>query len=175
VLELEPAMTALLRRFRDTRMTGSRVRVHGNFQLSELLYTGSDFVIIDFGGDSTRHFNERRTERSVLWDVVSMRGSLRHAAHSASFGSVPGVNPRAGDLATRQGAELWSRHAGEAFFEAYLAALDCPELLPQTPEQMGALMSTLTLQRELGQADRHMADTNRLVIALRGLAACLHS
>ena len=175
VLELEPAMTAVLRRFRDTRMTGSRIRVHGNFQLSELLYTGADFVIIDFGGDSTRHFNERRTERSVLWDVVSMRCSMRHAAHSASFGNVPGVNPSAGDQTTRQGAELWSRHAGEAFLGAYLAALDCPELLPQTAEQMGTLMSTLTLQRELSLADRHMADANRLAIALRGLAACLHS
>jgi maltose alpha-D-glucosyltransferase/alpha-amylase len=150
---LEPAIGRLLRRFRDTKMAGSRMRVHGNYHLGELLYTGTDFAVIDFEGDPSRRLNERRSERSVLWDVVSMLCSLHHAAHSASFGNVPGVNPGAANESTLQRADFWSLQAGEKFLSGYFATLDSPELLPQSPEHTQTLMKVLTLQRQLMLAE----------------------
>ena len=32
------------------RLTGLQIRTHGDYHLEQLLYTGKDFVIIDFDG-----------------------------------------------------------------------------------------------------------------------------
>ena len=59
-LLIEEAIRARLRLFRDLKMTGARIRLHGNYNLRDVLYTGKDFAIIDFEGDPTRHLTERR-------------------------------------------------------------------------------------------------------------------
>ena len=38
------------------RLTGLRIRTHGDYHLEQLLYTGKDFVIIDFDGPPTRRW-----------------------------------------------------------------------------------------------------------------------
>ena len=59
-----------------------------------MLYTGKDFVIIDFEGDPARPLSERRIKRSPLQDVAGMIDSFYHASHGVLFGEAPGVIPK---------------------------------------------------------------------------------
>ena len=52
--------------------------------LGQLLFTGKDFVIIDFEGEPARSLAERRGKRSALVDVAGMLRSLHYAAIVAS-------------------------------------------------------------------------------------------
>ena len=47
VLELEPRIASTLRAFLGRRLTTTRIRVHGDYHLGQVLYTGHDSVIID--------------------------------------------------------------------------------------------------------------------------------
>ncbi len=79
----------LLQRFRavlDPAFLGHRIRCHGDCHLGQLLFTGKDFVIADFEGDSARPLGERRVKRSPLLDVASMVRSLDYAVQSVLLG-----------------------------------------------------------------------------------------
>ncbi len=44
VLERQPAIRERLRYFRDQRFSATRIRIHGDYHLGQVLYTGKDFV-----------------------------------------------------------------------------------------------------------------------------------
>ena len=69
----KPAIRDQLRFLRDQRIDASRIRIHGDYHLAQALYTGKDFVLIDFEGDLARPLSERRIKRSPL------RGCRGHA------------------------------------------------------------------------------------------------
>ena len=95
---------SILNRFRavlDSSLSSLRIRCHGDYHLAQLLYTGKDFVVIDFEGDTNRPIGGRRMKRSPLRDVASMIRSFDYAAQSVllgvtnSHGTPPGmIRPR---------------------------------------------------------------------------------
>ena len=60
----------LLERFRGLlkqKIAARRIRCHGDYHLGQVLYTGKDFLIIDFEGEPQRSLAARRIKRSALW------------------------------------------------------------------------------------------------------------
>src|SRR5258707_10215674 len=85
-----------------------RIRIHGDYHLGQVLYTGSDFVIIDFEGEPARPLAERRVKRSPLQDVAGMLRSFHYAAFS--FQLAPSEEMAASEMNNydvRTWAERW--------------------------------------------------------------------
>jgi maltose alpha-D-glucosyltransferase/alpha-amylase len=168
-LSLEEGIRRRLRLFRDSKMTGSRIRQHGNYHLGEILYTGKDFVIIDFEGEPNRHLTERRIKRPAFWDVASMLSSFHDAAHAARLGQVPGIIPRPDDSTSfRRWAEFWCRWVGATFLKGYLATMGPTPLLPQTEEELGTLLNVLCLEKVISQVDQYQRPDD-LIVPLMGI------
>jgi maltose alpha-D-glucosyltransferase/alpha-amylase len=128
LLALEGNVRDQLRAFRDTALNVQRIRVHGNYNLNEVLYTGKDFVITDFEGDVSRSMSERRAKRPALYDVASMLVSFHDAAHAARRGQAPGQKPSGVDPAAMgMWADCWYRWAGAAFAKGYRDAVGADE------------------------------------------------
>jgi maltose alpha-D-glucosyltransferase / alpha-amylase len=160
ILEKDTIVREKLRYLRDNRIHALRIRVHGHLHLGEALYTGKDFVIVDFEGDPARPLSERRIKRSPLQDVAGMLDSFYHAAHAVLFGEAPGVIPQPETLgALERWAEEWYRAVSAEFLAAYTATPGVAALLPRKPEQVRALLSIFLLDRALHKLGYALAHT----------------
>jgi maltose alpha-D-glucosyltransferase/alpha-amylase len=153
-----------------------RTRCHGDYHLGQVLYTGKDFVIIDFEGEPARPLGERRLKRSPLSDVAGMIRSFDYAAHAALLGQAPTVI-RPEDLPIlEQWARLWYVWVSAAFLTSYLAVMEESELLPSSREELTAMLDTYLLEKavyELGYELNNRPDWVR--VPLRGILQLVES
>src|SRR5256712_3851168 len=85
VLELDARIAYMLKAFLARRLNTTRIRVHGDYHLGQVLYTGYDFVIIDFEGEPTRTLYERRLKRLAMRDMAGKLRSVSYACPAATF------------------------------------------------------------------------------------------
>jgi maltose alpha-D-glucosyltransferase/alpha-amylase len=111
-----------------------------------VLYTGHDFVIIDFEGEPTRTLYERRLKRLAMRDVAGMLRSFDYAAHVAQRSDQidAAALPR-----LRNWGDFWSTCVSAAFLKSYLATAGKASFVPQTPEDLDLQLTTMLLEKAL--------------------------
>jgi maltose alpha-D-glucosyltransferase/alpha-amylase len=135
---------------RDQRISGSRIRVHGDYQLGNIMFTGSDVIIRNFDGPAGRPLSERRIKRSALRDVASMIRSLHYAAHAVSFGHVPGVvKGREQAARTERWGEHWHEWVSAMFLQGYLESSRGMDFLPRTDIEQQILLRAHLIEKAL--------------------------
>jgi maltose alpha-D-glucosyltransferase/alpha-amylase len=158
-------------------MTGQRIRSHGDLNLRQVLFTGKDFVIIDFEGDPSRAYGERRIKRSPLRDLASMLRSLQYASYAVLFGRVPGVTPKPEAAAALEGwASFWAAWAGAALLSGYLPAIAPSGVVPVSPEEQRVLLDAYVLERAISETVVELTyRPDWVIIPLRGIRNILGS
>jgi maltose alpha-D-glucosyltransferase/alpha-amylase len=163
-----------LRRFQlllGKQLSGMRIRCHGDYHLGQVLFTGKDFVIIDFEGEPTKPLSQRRLKRSPLIDVAGMLRSFNYAADTALFNEqARGSVPPEGVPLLEQWSRVWDSWVGAAFLREYLRTVGDSPILPQTGEELSLLLNVLLLEKALYEVNYEL--NNRpdwLRIPLRGV------
>ncbi len=145
----------LLQRFRavvDRRLTGRRIRYHGDFHLGQVLNTGKDFVIIDFEGEPGRSLADRRVKRSPLRDVAGMVRSFEYATHAGLRDQVErGLVERDSDgyHELARWGRLWCSWVTAAYLRSYLELACSGTFLPETDDELGLLLELYVLEKAL--------------------------
>jgi len=126
------------------RLTGMQIRTHGDYHLEQVLYTGKDFVIIDFDGPPSETLVERRRRHNCLRDVGGMIRSFHYAAFTALLESAV---VRAEDRSiAAPWADAWYRWVSAAFLRSYLAVTAGAPFLPG-PEDLELILVAHVLQK----------------------------
>jgi maltose alpha-D-glucosyltransferase/alpha-amylase len=148
VLEHERDVRQRFRAIRDRRITALRTRTHGDYHLGQVLYTGKDFIIIDFEGEPARPISVRRLKQSPLRDIAGMLRSFHYAVNSTLIEQTTDVRPE--DLtALAPWTRLWYLWVGAAFLKAYFAVASQGAFLPQTQEELQVLLDAYLLEKAL--------------------------
>ncbi len=150
VLNRESELRTRLLALRDTRMSGTRIRNHGDYHLSNVLFAGSDWVLTNFEGDATRPLSERRIKRSALRDVATMLRSFHYVSHAALFGDVPGIVPsREAHPPLEKWARVWYRWVSAVFLKEYLQTSAAAPFLPTQADEIRILLGAYMIERAL--------------------------
>lgn len=71
--------------FDETRLNSSRIRIHGDFHLGQVLLSDEDFVFLDFEGEPEATIRDRKVKHSPLKDVAGMIRSFHYAVFATIF------------------------------------------------------------------------------------------
>lgn len=147
VLDQEPALLDRLGIFAQTPLSAMRIRCHGDYHLGQVLYTGSDFVIIDFEGEPARPLAERRTKSLPMVDLAGMIRSFHYAAHMAlrTVQSHALDAPASSDVVPW--VEQWYRAARTAFLKGYRSSTGAAKILPQSHQEFNLLLDVHILDK----------------------------
>jgi len=154
VIELEPVIIQHYRRLVGQRFAAGRIRVHGDCHLGQVLWTGRDFVFLDFEGDSTLPISERRIKRSPLRDVSRMLRSFHHATyagfhHQAECGVISRENLPKFEPWVRH----WNRAVSRTYLQAYCQGMHHSGILPGEEDKLHMMLVAYLLNQvvdELG-------------------------
>ncbi|WP_333332610.1 maltose alpha-D-glucosyltransferase [Microcoleus sp. BROC3] len=145
----------LMERFKsilNLRITADRIRCHGDFHFGQVLYTGKDFVIIDFGGERNRPLSERRMKRSPLRDVAGMLQSFNYAVTLALRNEVESGMIRPENLPEmQQWANVWHRWVTLTFVKSYLATAADANFLPKSIPELQVLLDAYILEKGVAE------------------------
>jgi maltose alpha-D-glucosyltransferase/alpha-amylase len=155
------------------KLEAQRIRCHGDFHLGHVLYTGKDFLIVDFDGDPGVALSTRRVKRSPLADVAAMIHSLEAAGTMAVRQHLKtGVAKAEAADAWRQVAEFWSRWTSSAFLRAYLTIEGVRKLLPEAGEPFERLLTFQLFQEAIEHLQKALDEgaTEGIAVALERIA-----
>jgi maltose alpha-D-glucosyltransferase/alpha-amylase len=139
---------ARFRPFVDSEISATRARCHGDYHLGQILYTGDDFVIIDFEGEPVRSLEERRRKHSPLKDVAGMLRSFHYAAASALQAQQSKERDASRDSRMQQQrADAWYMWVSAAFLREYLAVASSGSFLPRKREDLQVLLDAHLLEK----------------------------
>jgi maltose alpha-D-glucosyltransferase / alpha-amylase len=148
--ELLTARDTVLEHIRSApalEFSASKIRVHGDYHLGQVLWTEGDFYILDFEGEPARPLHERRVKQSPLKDVAGMVRSFSYAAHAGLFALGVARPDQVEHL--EPWAQLWQTWATGAFLQGYLTAVDRALFLPAEASQRDALLRLFVLDKAL--------------------------
>ncbi|MCF7675309.1 MAG: maltose alpha-D-glucosyltransferase [Akkermansiaceae bacterium] len=175
VIDLEPEIMKCYRASGERPITARRIRCHGDFHLDQLLYTGKDFVVIDFEGEPGVALSQRTIKRCALRDVAGMIRSFHYAAWTGLHEHVQRGSLEVDCLHQFEPwARLWYRSVSVTYLQAYLDGMAGSEVVPQAEDELTAILPAFLIDRaiqEIGLELDHRPDW--LHVPLQGILGVL--
>lgn len=181
----------LFRRFRlilERKIEAQRIRIHGDFNLRQFLFTGDDVIIIDFEGDPNRPLSERRLKRSALRDVAVMLRSFHYAAYTALFKKQrqlkdptvdrPGVVDHRAESPQNlvSWTHCWIACVSSRFLQSYLEFAGSAEFMPKDQREIEILLNIYILERALYELNFELNNRpERVIFPIKGILDQLES
>jgi maltose alpha-D-glucosyltransferase/alpha-amylase len=157
----------------QTKIRTTKIRIHGDYHLGQVLFTGKDFIIIDFEGEPARSMTARSLKYSPFKDVAGMLRSFHYAiymGYNEYLKRVPGsaeyLNPW---------LEPWYSKIRKTFLDTYFKTAGQASFIPDEKRHLEDLLSVYTIEKAIYEADYEL--NNRpdwLHIPLNGLKIILN-
>jgi maltose alpha-D-glucosyltransferase/alpha-amylase len=170
----EQKVLTVLKRIYHKKIDAMKIRTHGDFHLGQALFTGKDFVLLDFEGEPARSYSERRLKRSPLRDVAGMLRSFHYAAYASLIRNDRFTAAEKEKLWPF--AEQWHQYTSALYTRAYLDTVNGSCFIPKNEEDLNMLLETYTLEKAIYELNYEL--NNRpdwIMIPLRGIQSILHT
>ncbi|WP_159522741.1 maltose alpha-D-glucosyltransferase [Sunxiuqinia indica] len=174
IVKNEPLLLSTIKKtLEKKKIHSSKIRVHGDYHLGQVLFTGKDFMIIDFEGEPTRSLTARSLKYCPFKDVAGMLRSFHYAIYMSQLESKTKI---AGNTEFIQPwLEAWYKVVYDIFINSYLKTAGDASFIPSEEIQVHNLLSVYTIEKAIYEADYEF--NNRpdwLHIPLNGLKKILN-
>ncbi len=172
VLAMKDEILEVLRGIYKRKIDVTKIRIHGDYHLGQVLFSGKDFVITDFEGEPARSYSERRLKRSPMRDVAGMIRSFHYAAYGSLF--LDNQIRKEDFTKLIPFSEIWYHYISQFYLKAYLETVSEHDFVPNNQEDLETLLKTFLLEKaiyELGYELNNRPDW--VIIPLRGIKALM--
>jgi maltose alpha-D-glucosyltransferase/alpha-amylase len=168
LLRLQSRITENMRAIVRGKLEARKIRIHGDYHLGQVLYTGKDFIIIDFEGEPARTLTERRLKRSPLRDVAGMIRSFHYAAYLTLYKEAAVRTPE--KPALEAWADLWYRCVSGSFLQAYFDVMNGSGLIPRNRQEIEIMLNAFLLDKAVYEVGYELNNRPQWVwIPIRGI------
>jgi maltose alpha-D-glucosyltransferase/alpha-amylase len=170
VLKMKDEILSILKKIYSKKIDVTKIRIHGDYHLGQVLFTGKDFLILDFEGEPSRSYSERRLKYNALRDVAGMIRSFHYAAYGSLFLDNQ-IRPE--DIVTLLPyVQQWYHYMSGFFLKSYLETVGKADFVPDNEEDLEILLQTYLLQKAIYELNYEI--NNRpdwVIVPLRGIKA----
>jgi maltose alpha-D-glucosyltransferase / alpha-amylase len=156
----EDRIVEMLKLLRLAKIDSVRIRIHGEYQLRNILLAGENTIITNCESVDTEPMDDRRILRSPLKDVVQMTRSLQYVAHEG-FLKASKESSRGTQLLSW--SYLWYKACSATFLGGYLERVKGSRLVPSDDETLTLLFNTYLLDECLGELEKSLDSHSDLV------------
>ncbi len=170
------ARDTLLERIRSApalEFVASKIRVHGDYHLGQVLWCEGDFYLLDFEGEPARPITQRRLKQSPMKDVAGMIRSFGYAAYAGLFAHTAA---RPDDFERLEPwARIWQTWATATFLRGYFDATAGALFIPAEASQRDSLLQLFVLDKALYELNYELNNRPDWIrIPLRGIFEILN-
>jgi len=147
VLNAKENIRTELKKIYSRKFDVFKSRIHGNMELRNIMLTGDDLLIHNFGGKPFKPFSQWRLKRSAMRDVAAMVHAFYYVAYEGFLQS-----PHLQDGVQRpllHYADLWAFYMSSFFLEAYYNRTKRSGLIPASAEDTGILLQCFLIENAL--------------------------
>ncbi len=156
ITQNEELLLVRLQRITGDKIETIRTRIHGDYHLEQVLFTGKDYMIIDFEGEPLRPISERRIKRSPLRDVAGMLRSYQYAAYAVLYTRDGTLNNTDDIERLQRWADFWSFWVCVAFLDGYLTTAAHEAFIPNDPGDLKILLETFVVEKAIYELNYEM-------------------
>jgi maltose alpha-D-glucosyltransferase/alpha-amylase len=163
IMAYRAELLTTLKKIYGKKLDAQKIRIHGNYNLGQILLTGKDLAINDFSGDPSFSYSERRLRRSPFVDIASMVVSFYEVAFDGFWHSqqlheadIKRLLPMAG---------LWAYYNSGFFIGAYKEKMQGSPIVPSAPEDFETMLQYYLVQKATVLFNRYLRkQPQRLII-----------
>jgi maltose alpha-D-glucosyltransferase/alpha-amylase len=163
LLPLKQKVLSVLKKIYSKKLDIYKIRTHGNLKLRHVLFTGRDFIFINFEGRPGTRYSQRRLKKSPITDIASMLSSFHYVAYEAIMKN---QNIRKEDFESLQPwAEKWYHYMGQIFIKAYLDKVHGNKFIPANEEDFENTINVFLLETTIQRIHNELIEpSEKLVI-----------
>ncbi|MFO7874318.1 MAG: maltose alpha-D-glucosyltransferase [Bacteroidales bacterium] len=129
------------------KLPAIKTRIHGNYKLDKVLFTGKDFKIINFEGELERSLSVRKIKHSPLRDVATMLQSLHYAIYKGYFLRKEFVPVDSNYL--RPCLDRWYQKVSKTFLNAYCQHLQDKAIIPDDKDTFEDMLNLYMFEKAI--------------------------
>ncbi len=169
ILTHEAVFLGNIRRWLEAgKIPALKLRIHGNYKLDKVLFTGKDFRIINFEGELEQSFSLRKIKHSPLKDVESMLSSFHYAVYKGYFARKEFVTVDAPYLQAL--LEQWYHTVEKTFMVEYTDVIRPAGIIPEDTTQTRNLLNLYMFEKAVKELKHFVIhEPQSLVIPLKML------
>jgi maltose alpha-D-glucosyltransferase/alpha-amylase len=164
IIAYRSVLLTTLKKIYAGKMEVAKIRIHGNYHLGQILFTGKDLAISDYSGDPALSFSERRLRRSVFVDLASMIASFYEVAFAGFLHDQPIQWEDSQRLLPMAG--YWAHYISGFFIRAYKERAKGTVLIPSRALDFETLLQYFVVQKAMTIFNGYLKkDARRVIIA----------
>lgn len=174
IVDNEKQVLQIFEKIKSGKIDSLKTRIHGDYHLGQVLFTGKDWVIIDFEGEPSRTLSERHLKYCPLRDVAGMLRSFHYAIYNQYFKLMEWQGDD--DSFMHSWIDPWYKTVSAVFVHSYLKATEGSGIIPQNINELHTMLTIYVLEKAIHELDYEVLNWPEwLEIPVKGIRSLLET